>query len=46
MSLFCVPYFHHKKSIPIIKSDELKQMIIKWNMHDVEVLLCVHFVMI
>jgi hypothetical protein len=27
--LFYVPYLHHEKSIPIIKRDELKQMIKK-----------------
>ena len=29
ISLFYVPYLHHEKSIPIIKRDELKQMIKK-----------------
>jgi hypothetical protein len=35
--LFYVPYLRHEKSIPIIKRDELKQMI-KKNMHHIGVL--------
>jgi hypothetical protein len=42
ISLFYVPYLHHEKSIPIIKRDELKQMIKKGTCIILELCLCIN----
>jgi hypothetical protein len=42
ISLFYVPYLHHEKSIPIIKRDELKQMIKKRTCIILELCLCIN----